>query len=47
MSKWGLIVVGAIYIGVALDFAWQKNYGMALIFFAYALANAGFLMAVR
>jgi len=38
-------ITGFIYIGVALDYFFKNNSGMALAFFAYALANLGFILA--
>lgn len=38
-------ICAMIYLGVAIDFYAAHNYGMALAFFAYALANVGFICA--
>lgn len=44
MNFWELAVVGVIYIKVAAKYYLiQKDPGMALSFFAYALANVGFI----
>jgi hypothetical protein len=42
-----LFIVGVIYLGVALDNALMDNFGMAVVFVAYAVANIGFIMAMR
>jgi hypothetical protein len=44
MSKWLLIIVMFIYLGVAISYYIEGNKGMALVFFAYALANVGFII---
>jgi hypothetical protein len=40
-----LIVVTSIYLWVAIIFACQANWAMAIVYFGYALANVG-LMAI-
>jgi hypothetical protein len=45
MSNVLLGITGLIYIGVALDYFFKGNMGMALSFFAYSLANVGFILA--
>lgn len=37
-----LLVVGAIYLGVAVDYAAHGRHGLAWAFVAYAAANLGF-----
>ena len=37
-----LLLVAGIYLAVAIDYAWDERYGMALAFVAYAISNAGF-----
>lgn len=44
MSIWGLAVTSVIYLGVLTHYWGQGRYGMALAFFAYAVANIGFLL---
>jgi hypothetical protein len=43
MSSWLLAIVAVIYLGVAISYARERDYGMALAFIAYALANVGFI----
>lgn len=43
MNVWLLSLVALIYIGVAVSYARERNFGMALAFVAYALANVGFI----
>jgi hypothetical protein len=45
MSNVLLAITGLIYVGVAIDFFLKGNMGMALSFFAYSLANVGFILA--
>lgn len=45
MSNILLAITGLIYVGVAIDFFLKGNMGMALSFFAYSLANVGFILA--
>ena len=45
MSSWLLAIVGAIYCWVGIDYARGGKIGMALAFAAYAVANAGFIIA--
>ena len=42
-----LLLVGCIYLGVAVDYARQERYGMALAFVAYSAATLGFVLDLR
>ena len=42
-----LLAVGVAYLCVAVDYASQGRYGMAVAFVAYATANLGFAWDVR
>lgn len=42
-----LLAVGGVYLLVALDYALDSRWGMALAFVAYALANLGFAWDAR
>jgi hypothetical protein len=42
-----LLFVGAIYLYVAGEFIYTGKIGLAIAFFAYALANVGFWIASR
>ncbi len=44
MNTWLLSIVGAIYLWVGLGYWREGRHGMALAFFAYALANLGFVL---
>lgn len=46
MSVHLLLLVGAIYGLVALDYALHGRWGMSLAFVAYAVANIGFALDV-
>lgn len=45
MSKWLIVLVTLIYLGVSISFYLEKNKGMAIVFFGYALANVGLIVA--
>lgn len=47
MNPWLLYIVSVIYGGVAVQYILDERYGMALAFFAYALANIGFALDTR
>lgn len=47
MTAWELAVASALYICVAFRYASFGNSGMAVAFVAYAVANLGFLWALR
>jgi hypothetical protein len=46
VSAWLLALVAIIYLAVAIDQNHQGNTGFALMYFAYALANIGAILAV-
>lgn len=43
MGGWLILIVTGIYLWVSFSFVLEKNYPMAIVFFAYALANVGFM----
>lgn len=44
MSGWAPLAIAAgLYMWQALNYIAVKEWGMALVFFAYALANVGFV----
>lgn len=45
VSNWLLALCAAIYVGVAVGYARRGEFGMALAFLAYAVANVGFILA--
>jgi hypothetical protein len=45
MSALLMGIVAVIYLFTAVAFAFERNLGMAVAFFAYALANIGLIMA--
>lgn len=47
MSAVLVVLVAAIYMGVAAKEIAAEHYGLALMFFAYALANAGLLWEMQ
>ena len=42
-----LLLVGVIYVGVAIQYVTAKQYGMALAFIGYAIAQVGFIMELK
>lgn len=47
MSTPLLVAVMLAYGGVSINESIKGNYGMALVFFSYALSLVGFLMEMR
>jgi hypothetical protein len=47
VSEWLLAAVSAAYLGTAVDLAMRGNYGMALAFICYGLANVGLIWSIR
>lgn len=47
MSAWAIGVVGVVYLGVAVDQFLKGQQAMALVWFGYALANAGFVITTK
>lgn len=47
MSTPLLIIVTLIYMGVSVTEYWSSRDGMAIVFFGYALANIGLILANR
>jgi len=47
MSTWALAVCAILYLMACIDLARQRQYGLALAFLCYAIANVGLIMAAR
>lgn len=47
MAPWLILAVGGVYLWTALEFLKESQGGMALVFFAYALANLGLYIATK
>ena len=47
MKLWELAIAALLYLSVAGRYLNIGDYGMALAFAAYALANVGFIIAAR
>lgn len=47
MSVGLIAITGVIYLGVALDQLLKGEHGMAVVYLGYAVANAGFMFAVK
>jgi hypothetical protein len=45
MTPWELGVASLLYVSVAYRYGAADNYGMAVVFAAYAVANVGFMFA--
>ena len=46
MSTWLVALTGVIYLYVAAEMFWKGQAAMAVVYFGYALANAGLYIAV-
>jgi uncharacterized protein (UPF0333 family) len=47
MNPYLLVAVGVLYVGIAAQYAYNKQYGMALAFAGYAAAQIGFIMEIK
>lgn len=47
LSTWAIAVCAVLYVITAFDLARDRQYGLALAFAAYALANVGLILATR
>lgn len=47
MATWALLAAAVLYLLTAADLYQQKQYGLALAFAAYALANIGLILAAK
>lgn len=47
MAPWLILLVGAIYTGIAVDLYVNAKEGLALAFLGYAVSNVGLWMAAR
>jgi len=47
VAAYSVIFVGAQYLALSLMFALGHRWGMAITFFAYALANVGLYLEAR
>ena len=45
LSNWLVVIVTALYLGVAVTAAFEGNMGKAVMFGGYAIANLGVLMS--
>lgn len=43
-GTWVIAVVTVLYLGASIVYALEHQYGSALMFFAYSLANVGFFI---
>lgn len=46
MSAWLVVLTGVIYLYVALEMFFKAQPAMAVVYFGYAIANAGLYIAV-
>jgi len=42
-----VLFVGAQYLAICVMYVFERKYGIALTFFAYALGNVGLFIAAR
>ena len=47
MSTPLIVLVTFCYLGVAASEALKKNYGMAIVFGGYSVANIGLIMGIK
>lgn len=47
MSTWAIATSAFLYLLTAIDLYRDKQYGLALTFICYAMANGGLLWAAR
>lgn len=47
MSTWALIIVTLLYVGSAVDLALKHDWGLAVVFSGYSLANLGLLLSIN
>jgi len=47
MSSWLIIVIGVVYVVVALDFLYKGQTGLGIAFLGYALGNVGLFLEAR
>ena len=45
MSEWLVGVISVVYLVVSAGYVKDMMYGWALVYFAYALANVGLILA--
>lgn len=45
MTNVTVAICGLLYLATAIGFAWKKQWGWSLAYFAYALANVGLIWA--
>lgn len=43
MGAWALILAFILYLIVALELAYKKNYPLAIVFVCYAIANLAYI----
>jgi len=47
VTPWELLIASGLYLSVAIRYLRHDDPGMALAFFAYALANVGFIWTAQ
>jgi hypothetical protein len=48
MAPWLILVIGAVYLVVAVDLWWRgEQVGLALAFASYAVSNVGLYLAAK
>jgi hypothetical protein len=47
VSTWAIALCAVLYVITAADLFRDRQYGLALAFAAYALANVGLILAAR
>jgi hypothetical protein len=47
MAPWLILFVGAIYLVISVELGVKGNFGMALVFWAYALSTVGLYVVAK
>lgn len=47
MSSWLIILVGLIYLYIAIEQGFKGNVGMSICYFGYAFGNVGLYMLAK
>ena len=46
MSNWLIVLVTVAYVGTTIDLFYKSQFGFAIMFLGYSVANIGILMAM-
>jgi len=43
MGVWALVLASILYLTVAIDLVYKKNYALSVVFLCYAVANLAYI----